>query len=82
MLGSSVFSLVRLVTFCPRNIYVNRIGNPTSLNNLSPQILAPIVQLKSLRLWLPRGENPNELVYFNAVKKFMEQQKARLPVKV
>jgi hypothetical protein len=57
------------------------VANPEDLNKMSAQILELILQLKRLGLWRPRGENPNEVQYFNAVKGFMEQQKARLPTK-
>jgi hypothetical protein len=57
------------------------IADTGDLNKMSPQILELIFQLKQLSLWKPRGENPNEVVYFNAVKNFMEQQKARVPSK-
>lgn len=45
------------------------------LNAISPSILELILHLKQLRLWVPRGSNPNELAYFNAVKNFTENQR-------
>lgn len=49
------------------------------LNELSVSILEPWSHLKKLGMWIPRGTNPNELAYFNAVQKFAEQQQRRIP---
>jgi hypothetical protein len=48
------------------------------LNKLSTSILEPIFHLKKLRMWIPRGLNPNELTYFRAVETFTEHQRQRV----